>query len=95
LASVKLLPPALEDIERLAQFLVASDPDAARGTPSLIFEGLRVLAGHPLIGRPAGVNRRELVIFRGRTGYIVQYSYKAATDEVLVVAIRHQREVDL
>jgi len=95
LASVKLLPPALEDIERLARFLAASDPVAARETPSLIFDGLRVLADHPLIGRPAGVNRRELVIFRGRTGYIVQYSYKPASDEILVVAIRHQREVDL
>ena len=95
MASVKLLPPALEDIERLAQFLAASDLEAARETSSLIFDGLRVLADHPLIGRPAGVNRRELLIFRGRTGYIVQYSYKLASNEVLVVAIRHQREVDL
>jgi plasmid stabilization system protein ParE len=95
LASVKLLPPALADLERLVGFLLESDPEAAGKTPSLIFEGLRVLAEHPLIGRPAGVNRRELVIFRGRTGYIAQYSYKPDSDEVLVVAIRHQREVDL
>jgi plasmid stabilization system protein ParE len=95
LASVKLLPAALEDLERLVGFILESDPEAAGKTAALIFEGLKILAEHPLIGRPAGMNRRELVIFRGRTGYIAQYSYKAASDEVLVVAIRHQREVDL
>ena len=94
MASVKLLPSALEDLERLVEFLRANDPAAASQTASLIFEGLRVLAHHPLIGRPIGVNRRELVIFRGRAGYLAQYSYRLASDEVLVVAIRHQREVD-
>jgi len=95
LAAVKLLPSALEDLDRLVEFLRESDPVAASETASLIFNGLRVLADHPLIGRPAGVNRRELVIFRGRTGYLAQYSYKLASDEVLILAIRHQREVDL
>lgn len=95
MAAVKLLPPALDDLERLVEFLRASDPGAASETAAPVFDGLRVLADHPLIGRPVGVNRRELVIFRGRTGYLAQYSYSLDSDEVLVVAIRHQREVDL
>lgn len=95
MAAVKLLPSALEDLERLVEFLRESDPAAASETASLIFDGLRVLADHPLIGRPVGVNARELVTFRGRTGYLAQYRYTLASDEVLVVALRHQREVDL
>ena len=95
MATVKLLPSALADLERLVSFLRDSDPAAASDTPSLIFSGLKILADHPLIGRPVGINQRELVIFRGRTGYLAQYNYKLSSDEVLVAAIRHQREVDL
>ena len=31
-------------------------------------------------------------ISRGRTGYVALYQYDAATDVVLVLAVRHQRE---
>ncbi len=92
--SLRLSPPALEDLERLVAFLRETDPPAARETAALIFRGLRVLEEHPLIGRPIHVDRRELVIFRWRTGYLAQYHYDLASDEVLVLAIRHQREVD-
>jgi hypothetical protein len=34
------------------------------------------------------------MIFRGRTGYIAQYTCRLAHDEVVVLAIRRQREVD-
>jgi plasmid stabilization system protein ParE len=94
LAAVKLLPSALEDLERLVEFLRASDPPAASQTAALIFEGLKVLAQHPLIGRPVEVDRRELVIYRGRAGYLAQYSDRPDSDEVLITKIKHQREVD-
>lgn len=94
MAAVKLLPAALTDLERLIEFLREADPPAARQTATLIFKGLRILEEHPLIGRPVAVNRRELVIFRGRTGYLAQYHYDPTSDEVLGVAIRHQREVE-
>src|SRR5262249_18711052 len=89
MAAIRLLPSALEDLERLVEFLRDSDPPAAVGTANLIFQGLGVLAEHPLIGRPVQLHRRELLIFRGRTGYIAQYEYEVATNEVLVLAIRH------
>lgn len=84
----------MDDLERLATFLHESDPAAAAETIPLILDGLKVLARYPLIGRPIAVNRRELVIFRGRTGYLAQYSFRLSADEVVVLAIRHQREVD-
>jgi plasmid stabilization system protein ParE len=35
---------------------------------------------------------RELVISRGRTGYLALYDYEEKSDAVLILAIRHQRE---
>ena len=94
MATLRFAPAALQDLERLASFLGESDPRAAAETIPVILDGLKVLAAYPLIGRPLGVNRRELVIFRGRSGYLAQYSFRLADDEVVVLAVRHQREVD-
>jgi plasmid stabilization system protein ParE len=55
--------------------------------------GLRTLKDHPLIGRPVEADLRELLISRGRTGYIALYRYNPANDVVLVLRIRHQREL--
>lgn len=35
---------------------------------------------------------RELLISRGRTGYVALYRYNASSDTVLLLRIRHQRE---
>jgi plasmid stabilization system protein ParE len=58
----------------------------------LISEAVQVLGNHPLVGRPAEHDMRELVISRGRSGYLALYSYEEEHDTVLVLAIRHQRE---
>ncbi len=58
----------------------------------LIAEAVHILANHPFIGRPAENGLRELVISRGRSGYVALYSYEEPDDTVLVLAIRHQRE---
>lgn len=60
----------------------------------MILDGLRLLATYPLIGRPVEVGRRELLIYRGRTGYLAQYVFRPVDDEVVILALRHQREVD-
>lgn len=83
---------ALADLERLTDFLIESDPRAALETVGLIEEAVGLLARHPLIGRPVEHPLRELVISRGRTGYVALYSFEEAQDAVLILAIRHQRE---
>ncbi len=45
-----------------------------------------------LLGRLVDTHRRELVISRGRTGYVALYRWFEASDSVLVLAIKHQRE---
>ena len=94
MATLRFTPAALLDLERLASFLRESDPAAAAETIPLILEALKVLAAYPLVGRPIDMKRRELVVFRGRTGYLVQYSFRLAQEEVAILAVRHQREVD-
>ena len=83
---------ALADLERLIDFLVETDLSAAAETLGLIEEAVELLIRHPLIGRPVEHGLRELVISRGRTGYIALYSFEEDQDAVLVLAIRHQRE---
>jgi addiction module RelE/StbE family toxin len=92
MAAVLYLPGALDDIERLAAFLVESDPSAAASTKALIESAINILTSHPLIGRPTEPGFRELVISRGRSGYIAIYQYDESKDRVIVAAIRHQRE---
>ena len=84
---------AFEDLDRLTEFLLDGDPELAAETVPLILGALRTLKDHPLIGRPVEADLRELLISRGRTGYIALYRYNPATDGVLALRIRHQREL--
>ena len=83
---------ALQDLERLSDFLVDTDPQAAHDTAVLIFEALDILVHHPEIGRTVHFGQRELVISRGRTGYLALYRFLSHIDRILVLAVRHQRE---
>lgn len=83
---------ALEDLERVTQFLMEGDPAAALETFGLIEEAIAILKRHRLIGRSVEAGLRELLISRGRTGYVALYSFEQANDAVLILAIRHQRE---
>jgi plasmid stabilization system protein ParE len=83
---------ALEDLARLADFLAESDPACSEETFDLIENAVGMLADHPLVGRRASGELRELVISRGRTGYVALYEYHPAYDRVIVRALRRQRE---
>lgn len=83
---------AFSDLDRLTDFLIDTDPVAASETVDLIAEAVTILKRHPQIGRPVEDNLRELVISRGKTGYVALYSYEAEHDTVLILAIRHQLE---
>lgn len=83
---------ALADLERLTDFLIETDPSAAEETVGLIAEAVELLVRHPLIGRPVEHEMRELVISRGRTGYVALYCFEEERNAVLILAVRHQRE---
>lgn len=92
MASVIYSTKALADLERLTDFLLDAEPTAALETVGLITEAVQILENHPLVGRSVEQGMRELVISRGKSGYLALYSYESAQDTVLVLAISQQRE---
>ncbi len=89
---IALAPGALSDIERLTEFLIESDETAAGATVRILVDGLGILKQHALVGRQVESGLRELVISRGRSGYVALYRYDVVADTALILAIRHQRE---
>ncbi len=83
---------AADDLERLCDFLLSSDPAQALDTVTIITDALAILENHPQVGRPVTHGMRELVISRGRTGYLALYQYDPAAEVAIVLALRHQRE---
>ncbi len=72
------------------------DLPAAVDTAALIFNALEILVQHPELGRKVHFGQRQLVISRGRSGYLALYRFLPRIDpsrgQVLVLAVRHQRE---
>lgn len=95
MTSIVYSSAALEDIERVVDFLLKQSPEWAMATFDIIDHGISLLALHPDIGRPIpGTDLKELVISRGRSGYIALYEFDPLADQVLILAIRHQREFE-
>jgi plasmid stabilization system protein ParE len=91
-ARVEISTRALRDLGRLFDFVAETDPDRALAQLSSVRAAFEVLADHPLLGRVAEDGRRELVLSRGKYGYIAKYRWLPAEDVVLVLAVRHQCE---
>lgn len=92
MARVEITAHALADLERLFDFIAAEHPGRARQQLRSVRRAFELLGDHPLIGREAEDGRRELVLSRGRYGYIAKYRWIAAEDVVLILAVRHQLE---
>jgi plasmid stabilization system protein ParE len=87
-------PRALQDVARLYRFLAPKNPDAARRAVRAIREGVKMLASHPEIGRPAEempAGLRERLIQFGNSGYVALYRYDG--EIVAILAVRHGKEV--
>ncbi len=89
---VRLAPGVIADFDRIVEHLQRHESEAAEARTGEIISALDVLADNPLIGRPAGDDKRELVIGRGSRGYLALYRYLPLIDTALVLAIRAQRE---
>ncbi|QTD45426.1 type II toxin-antitoxin system RelE/ParE family toxin [Ottowia testudinis] len=87
-----LTPEAQHDLVRLEELLWhGGDPEAAP-LFAFLMDGLHVLTRQPGIGRPVGGGLRELIISRGRSGYLARYHLDLARHRIWVLRIRHQRE---
>ncbi len=83
---------AMEDLHRLEQFLLDIDDPLAGSLVAFVLQALAVLKIQSSIGRPVEAGFRELIISRGRTGYLARYQFQPAVNLVTVLRIRHQRK---
>jgi toxin ParE1/3/4 len=91
-AGVRLAPGVIEDLDRIVDHLHRHEVEGAEARVAEIISAFDVLTDNPLIGRPAGDDRRELLIGRGSHGYVALYRYLPMIDITLILAIRAQRE---
>lgn len=92
MARVQITVRALADLERLFDFLAEQNPKLARERMLSVRRALELLADHPLLGRQAEDGRRELILSRGRFGYVAKYRWVPAEDVILILTVRHQLE---
>jgi len=88
-------PAALRDVQRLHRFLAGKNADAAKRAVRAIRAGVQILQIQPGVGRPAedmDPEFREWLIDFGDSGYIALYRFDG--DTALILAVRHQRELD-
>lgn len=84
---------AIQDLERLREFLKPKNPSAAQRAAKTIIQGIKALGELPYIGRPIDAlpqDFRDWLIDFGHSGYIVRY--RINTDTIVILAIRHQKE---
>lgn len=87
-------PPALLDVQRLYRFLSPKNLDAAKRAVKAIHHGVKALELQPGIGRPIEDmpdEFREWIIDFGDSGYVARY--RIDPDAVVILAVRHQKEV--
>jgi plasmid stabilization system protein ParE len=92
MARVQITVRALADLERLFDFLAEHNPKLARERMLSVRRAFELLADHPLLGRQAEDGRRELILSRGRFGYVAKYRWVPAEEVILILTVRHQLE---
>jgi len=85
---------ALADIDRLYLFLAEKNVDAAQRAVSEILEQIKILKQHPKLAPVAedDPDSRDWVIRFGKSGYVARYWLDEDIDEIVIAAIRHQKE---
>lgn len=85
-------PDAVEDVERLRDFLDRSNPDAARRALAVIWTAIDRLQEFPELGMATeDADIRQIVVRFGASGYIVRYALLDDAD-ILITRIWHGRE---
>ncbi|MEP7241638.1 MAG: type II toxin-antitoxin system RelE/ParE family toxin [Devosia sp.] len=88
-------PHALADLGRLHAFLARNSRRAADRAVVTIRSAIELLREFPEAGRHAddlSLDRRELVVPFGQSGYVVAYAIRSADETIEVIDIRHQSE---
>ena len=85
---------AQADLVRLRRFIQDQNPDAAERAAQALIDSIDLLSDNPELGKPHPnvLALRLLFVPFGKAGYVVAYRYLTVSDQVTILAIRHQRE---
>ena len=90
---IHLSPEAADDVVRVREFLSAKNPDAAKRALAEIFAALEKVHVFPGLGTATeDPDVRQIVVPFGSAGYIVRYTVRPGSGNVLVLRIWHGRE---
>lgn len=92
MATLKWLPEAQVDLQRLFEFIAPHSHDAAAKAVMTLVSAAESLSYFPQKGRPwgAGGTFRELPVSFGARGYVIRY--RKHNDQVIIVRVWHARE---
>lgn len=91
---IELVPEVGEELERIMSHLAGHDLAQGAQRIEAIIAALDVLASNPKIGRRVRGELRELVIGRGRKGYLAVYQHLSEADLLLVLMIRSREALN-
>ena len=85
---------AVDDLERVQNFLAEKSVEAAERAKAVIVEHLEKVQRFPTIYKPVPTEKdtRDIVIAFGSYGYVLRYRYNQEADTVTVLNVWHQRE---
>lgn len=88
------LPEAVEDIDRLFQFLKDKNPRSAQTAMLALDEGIEMLLDNPFMGLRMEDRQayRQLFVPFGRNAYVLRYRFDEPNDTLVVVRVWHSRE---
>jgi plasmid stabilization system protein ParE len=93
---IRYTDEAIEDLDRLYDYLIACDLDLADRAYSEIADAIKLLEQFPFSCRKAAGDNpllRELLVPFGSSGCVALFRIDGS-DRVTVAAVRHQREDD-
>jgi plasmid stabilization system protein ParE len=91
--SVVWLPEALDDFQRIFDFLYEKNAKAAARAAATILKGADLLETTPHLGRPLPdiIDQRELFMAFGASSYVIRY--KIQNDNIInVIRVWHSKE---
>jgi plasmid stabilization system protein ParE len=90
--TLRWLPEALDDLQRLHAFLAKMSPAAAGRAAAAILDGADWLETHPHLGRPLQDGRREHFISFGVSSYVLRYRVDTGGNPVVVRVWRSRED---
>ncbi|OGR05745.1 MAG: hypothetical protein A2511_13005 [Deltaproteobacteria bacterium RIFOXYD12_FULL_50_9] len=89
---VEWLPPAIDDLQRLRDFILPHNRLAARRAVQVIKGAVGLLFANPGLGKPVEdlPDYHDLVIPFGSAGYVLRY--RIQENIIYILAVRHGKE---